>query len=104
VLPYAATTSGAISSSKTVAIGRIWRIEKRRGLVELKGKSKAPTFLLEGRRTMRPPERTVCRPFWVKNGGSGLVRRPSGLPSIADVLPHRREPPLRADFVAEVRF
>jgi hypothetical protein len=30
-------------------------------------------------------------PLWVKSGGSGLVRRPSGLPSIADILPGCRE-------------
>jgi hypothetical protein len=32
--------------------------------------------------------------LWVRNGGPGFVRRPSGLPSVADV--RCREPPLRA--------
>jgi hypothetical protein len=35
--------------------------------------------------------------FGVKNGGSGPIRRPSGLPAIADVLLHCREPPLWAN-------
>jgi hypothetical protein len=30
-------------------------------------------------------------PLWVKSGGTGLTRRPSGLPSIADIPPRRRE-------------
>jgi hypothetical protein len=35
-------------------------------------------------------------PFGAESAGSGLVRRPSGLPSIADVLLRRGEPALRA--------
>ena len=35
-------------------------------------------------------------PRWVKSAGSGLVGRPSGLPSAADILLRCREPPLRA--------
>ena len=31
-------------------------------------------------------------PVGVKSAGSGLIRRPSGLPSIADILPRCREP------------
>jgi hypothetical protein len=31
--------------------------------------------------------------LWVTSAGAGLVRRPSGLPSIADILVHRHEPP-----------
>jgi hypothetical protein len=37
--------------------------------------------------------------LWVKSGGTGIARRPSGLPSIADILLHCREPPLRAQVV-----
>jgi hypothetical protein len=40
---------------------------------------------------------------WVRSGGSGLVRRPSGLPSIADIPPRCRKPPQWADTV-EKRF
>src|ERR1700722_19620003 len=38
------------------------------------------------------------RPGWVKSGGSGLDRRPSGLPSIADILPRRDELAVWATF------
>ena len=37
-----------------------------------------------------------CR-RWVNCGGSGRVRRPSGLPSIADIPLHCREPPVGAN-------
>jgi hypothetical protein len=36
------------------------------------------------------------RQKWVKSRGSGVARRPSGLPSIADILLRCREPPLWA--------
>ena len=41
---------------------------------------------------------TDQRLLWVKNGGSGLVRRPSGPPSIADILLCCREPRVRSNY------
>jgi hypothetical protein len=40
--------------------------------------------------------RRVRRQVRVKNGGSGLVRRPSGLPSTADISLCCRKPRIRA--------
>jgi hypothetical protein len=63
------------------------------------------------RRQMRPPDNVTkeliaarsygrkhatARPSRVKRSGSGLARRPSGVPSIADILMRCREPPLWA--------
>jgi hypothetical protein len=42
---------------------------------------------------MIAPEAAGEGPLRVKSAGSGLVRRPSGLRSVADTLLHCREPP-----------